>query len=374
MAILAMPSESVSADVGNVPDDNAALKYWQAFATLPRLSDAESQKLIAECVMMPLDDHAREIVANSQHALEMLHNGAALPRCYWGISYENGYYTRVPHGHAARVLCSLACLRARLRFEEGQAAEALDDLVAALTLARHVTADGTLILVLQGYNIEPRMSETLARYLPKLGPGAIKGLKSRLDSLPAGGSPASAMTFEQRDFDWFIRKIKDAKGEDQLLALVSLIAASEGPGRERQEESRALLKECGGTGATVAKLLEELRPCFERMARMLALPLDQFDSEWKREESSRSSNPLFSKLFGAFPRIRGVQARTDARRTLVQAALAVQLEGPVALKKVPDPFDGAFDYVPFAGGFELRSKMVQADNKPVSLTVGRREK
>jgi hypothetical protein len=182
------------------------------------------------------------------------------------------------------------------------------------------------------------------------------------------------MKFEQRDIDWFIQKIKDAKGEDQLLALVTLIAASEGPGPQRQEEGRALLKECGGTGTTVVKLLEELRPCFEQMARMLALPLDQFDSEWKREESSRSSNPLFSKLFGAFPRIRRVQARTNARRTLLQAALAVQLEGPDALKKVPDPFDGAFDYVPFDGGFELRSKMLQTDNKPVSLTVGNRAK
>jgi hypothetical protein len=373
--ILVAPVRCALADPSTGPGDNSALKYWQAFATLPRLSEAEGQKLIAECLTMPLDAHAREIVTNSEHALELLHLGAALRACDWGISYHDGYYTRLPHGPAARVLCSLACLRARMRFEEGRSAEAIDDIVAAMTLARHVTQDGTLIVVLLGYSIEPRMSETLALYLPRLEASMLKNLKSRIDDLPPGGRPAQAMKFEERDMDWFLRKIKSAKDEDQLVSLLSLVAAPEGPGRQRQEQGRALLKECGGTAEGVVKFQEELRQCFEQMTKILELPLDQFDNEWKRAEIKRTGNPLFKQLFGAFPRLRRAQARMEVRRALLSAALEVQAGGPDGLKKISDPFSGGpFEYAAFDGGFELRSKLTQTDDKPLSLTVGRRAK
>jgi len=75
----------------------------------------------------------------------MLHRGAALRHCDWGISYEDGIYALLPRAPAARVLTCLACLRARLRFEAGQYSEAIDDLIAAMTLGRHVSLDRNLI-------------------------------------------------------------------------------------------------------------------------------------------------------------------------------------------------------------------------------------
>jgi hypothetical protein len=261
-----------------------------------------------------------------------------------------------------------------MRFEEGKSGEAIDDIVAAITLARHLTQDGTLVVMLLGYNMEPRMSELLAVYLPKLEPSAIKALKTRIDALPPGGRPAQAMNLEQRDMEWFVQKIKDAKDENELLELLSLVAAPEGSGPRRQEASRALLKECGGTAEGVVKLHEQLFSCFERMTKIFELPLDQFEQEWKREEATQTGNPMFKRLFGAYPKLRQVQARTDVRRALLSAALAVQLGGRAALAKQPDPVvGGRFGYTAFKGGFELRSKLTQTDNKPVSLSVGRRQ-
>ena len=40
MTVLVLPSSYVSADTPSDPSGNAALKYWQAFATMPKLSDA----------------------------------------------------------------------------------------------------------------------------------------------------------------------------------------------------------------------------------------------------------------------------------------------------------------------------------------------
>ena len=60
-----------------------------------------------------------------------------------------------------------------------------------MTLGRHVSLDGTLIIVLVNYAIEHRASETLALYLPKLDAETIKGLKTRLGALPPSGTPAT---------------------------------------------------------------------------------------------------------------------------------------------------------------------------------------
>ena len=58
-AILGLPSGHVSADAPPDLGANAALKYWQAFATLPKFTDAEQSRLMAEHLTMPLDAQAK---------------------------------------------------------------------------------------------------------------------------------------------------------------------------------------------------------------------------------------------------------------------------------------------------------------------------
>ena len=61
------------------------------------------------------------------------------------------------------------------------------------------------------------------------------------------------------------------------------------------------------------------------------------------------------------------------RQALCKAAFAILIDGPDAAKAQRDPFgDGPFEYEAFDGGFVLRSKF-KVQDKPVSLTVGRRK-
>src|SRR5262249_35750232 len=160
------------------PGANAALKYWQAFAALPRFTDAQQKKLNAECLTMPLDAHARQTVTRAAYSLRLMHRGAALRRCAWALDLEEGIAARFHHAEAAGVLSSLACLRARLRFEEGHHKEAIDDLVSALTLGRHVSVDDSLIgLWVGSRTIEHQVSEALALHLPRLDTRTLKDLK-----------------------------------------------------------------------------------------------------------------------------------------------------------------------------------------------------
>jgi hypothetical protein len=378
--LVVFPVGKAAADAGPDQSGNAALKYWQAFATLPRLTEAEQTKLVTDCVTMPLDAPARDLVTKAAYSLRMLHQGAALGRCAWGLGWEEeGVGLLLPQADGARVLSALACLRARLRFEAGQNAEALDDLLAALTLGRHFAREGLNIMVLVRYGIEQRASDTLAMYLPRLTAETIQDLKTRLDALPPGGSAVTALPFEERSaVDWFVRKVKEAKDQDGLLALLGQFG-------ETPARARTVLAECGGTAEGLLKYAEETRAGYHRMRKVLELPLDRFEAEWEAERQRQAGNSVFNLIFPAYDKMRWYQARAEVRRDLLAAGLAMRLEGREGLQKHPDPVvGGPFDYVAFEGGFELRSKLKldarlrakwkldERGAQPLVLTVGRR--
>src|SRR5258708_2287839 len=90
MAFLLFALGTASTDSALDLGANAALKYWQGFATLPQFTDAELQAINAECLTMPLDAHAREVVSKADYSLQMLHRGAALPRCALAETHGEG--------------------------------------------------------------------------------------------------------------------------------------------------------------------------------------------------------------------------------------------------------------------------------------------
>ena len=158
-----------------------------------------------------------------------------------------------------------------------------------------------------------------------------------------------------------------------MLAFVSSFCSRpEDSPEQSRERGRAFLEECGGTLDGVVKMAEATRPCYRLTAKMLELPLDQFEKEFELEERKQAGNPVFKTFFPAVSRMRRSQARADVRRALLATALDVQLDGPDALKNHPDPVvGGPFERVAFEGGFELRSKFnadgrqtVGADRRP----------
>jgi hypothetical protein len=389
LTVLVLPLGSVSADTPPKRDANAALTYWQAFAQLPQFTDAEQKKLYADCGTMPLDARVREILsrAKTEYAFRMMHRAAALPRCDWDMAHEEGIGALAPHAQAARMLSALACLRARLRFEEGKNAEAVDDILAAMTLGRYLSQDGVLILLLLSYGIEQHLIETLALYLPNLDAKTIKILKTRLDALPPGTSPAASMRYEEQfTMDWLARKIKDTKDRESLLNFLGALSARRGDLPEKnRERGREFLQKCGGTPEAMLKVVAEARQAYTLMAKKLVLPLDQFAESYEDAVQKPDGNPVNRLLFPALPKVLVPQIRVQVRRALLSAALAVQLDGKDALKEHPDPLaGGSFEYVAFKDGFELRSKW-KLDEKlrsrwklgkqfeeSLTLTVGRR--
>jgi hypothetical protein len=376
MSMLLLAVESAPAGTPPEAGANAALKYWQAFATLPRLAAGEKAKLKDDRQTMPLDARAREIVAEATYALDMMRRGAAVPRCDWAIGWaDEGLENRLPYLDGAMLLSSLACLRARLRFEEGLNVEAIADILAAITMARHISLDGSLPSILLRNGIERRCSETLALYLSRFDAETLKNLKKRLNALPRGGSLGTAVREEQTlETGHYVRKLKEAKDEKEALAFLTRMGNSPG-------DAQALLEECGGTSAGVVKHTEELRTWYAQLAKQMELPLDQFEREQERAAAKLAANPMYKKFVPAILRCRWLQRQAEVRHALLSAALAVQLDGRDALKNYPDPVDGgSFEYEAFKGGFELRSKWIPdaklrlkrgLSSEPLVLTVGR---
>ena len=186
---------------------------------------------------------------------------------------------------------------------------------------------------------------------------------------------AEALATEEKCYlDWFVRIVGKAKDKESLLAALAFIDIEpEGKPHAPGEKTRAFVEECGGSVEGILRRSEETRECYQEVAKMLALPMDQFEREFEREAKKRADNGVFKVFFPAIVNVRGAQMRMDVRRALLSAALAVRQDGPDALKSNPDPVGGGpFEYVPFDGGFELSSKLKGRDDKPVTLVVGRR--
>jgi RNA polymerase sigma factor (sigma-70 family) len=372
----APPADRPRAEAPAGPDRgaNAALQYGQAYIALRRVL-ADPPKLYAECLTMPLDAHARDLVAKGAYALRLMRRGAAQPDCDWGVPQERGVAAPFTHGDGSLVLASLACLRARLRFEEGQAAEAVEDLVAARALARHVSRDGTLDGLWGGYQIEDLTGQALARSLPRLDDKAVKDLRKRLDALPPGGSTAEATArMEASMLDWIVGELQEAKDRESLVVFLGQLGGFKKDSAERKQAvGRALLEKCGGTAEGVLKFTEEVRRASGPLAKTMDLPPGEAKKAFERDAGKLTDNPVFGVFGPVLENIRVRRERAEVRRALLAAALAVRLDGQDALKDHPDPVAaGPFEYESFDGGFELRSRLRGPGGQPLTLTVGRR--
>jgi hypothetical protein len=355
---------------------NAALKYWRGFANLPKLEKEEQDKIAREATTMALTPRVRAVVTLSESSLHELYNGAAVPACAWGLTREDGFTIIIPEASAARLLEGLVCLRARLRFEEGDNTGALDDLLAGMTLARHIGQDEPLVSVLVGFALESMATDVLAAYLPKLDATTLQALPARLAKLPAGATVAGGLLTEETVFlGGFQSKVGEFKDRDKLAEYLGICLSqeSEGNAKVRLARGKAYLEECGGSAESLVKLAEEGRPYYESLATKTALPPDEFaklmDAEMKRIEK----NPVARIVFPALVKCQHLEARLLCRRAMLAAAIAIQLGGKDALKTHPDLYgNGPFAYEAFDVGYVLQSKF-QLTDKPTSLTIGKRE-
>jgi hypothetical protein len=354
---------------------NAALYYWQAIQAMPTL-DAETEKRLADWKAGPPTPDIQTLLDKHEPALVQLHRGAKYPRCEWGLDYDQGIYMLLQSTQQMSALTKRAGWRARGHFEAGRHQAGVDDIIAALTAARHVGSDPILVSTQVQYAMENRTIEDVAPYLTTIDQAARTSLVSRLQSLPKGSNLQTVVRAEKDLYlGWIIRRLKsipqDQPEEFKKFLLVCFdhddfqtrLAAAAGspPSREK-----------------VIALLEATLPVYDETAELVALSWRDWPARLsafeERIRAARATNPFYEPWMLNLSKIRGREAKNIALWAMFKAALAVADQGEGALKNHPDPYGpSSLEYQPLNPGFQLKSKLDTQTDPPATLTTGQRK-
>jgi hypothetical protein len=128
--------------------ENAALRYWSAFAQMEDVAITDDQakelNLILDGTAPYSDLKYRELVEKNRRALETMIRGTALPVCDWGLDYQLGSETPIDFVRKALTLGRLNILYALHLLQTGDKDGAVRTLAAGLRFSHDVANGGTL--------------------------------------------------------------------------------------------------------------------------------------------------------------------------------------------------------------------------------------
>jgi len=182
--------------------DNAALRYWMAFAVLQDPpADATTTELLLRVTdgAAPWDEGRLGAIldANSE-ALAIMGRASTLRSCDWGIEYELGPNTPIAHLPKARVLGRLNVLSGIRLAARGQTPDAVDRWLAGVRFSQHLAHGGTLISLFSAQSILLPGLRALVNEVSRLNPESRARIDAVVRALPETGFDwADAMQREE---------------------------------------------------------------------------------------------------------------------------------------------------------------------------------
>jgi hypothetical protein len=222
-------------------DINPALRYYQAFLVAPNVSEAELDYLATNNLWsQTMPSKFGAIVNRYDPEFKLVRQAAnSTAPCDWGVDMAEGPAVLLPHLARCKAVMVGARYRVAWHLQHRQQAEARDDLLAAFTLARNVSRDGTLISVLVQIAAECIGSDIIAENFGKFTPETLNEIIQGIDAAPARGTVAASIGFEKIAFHgWLVRKILELQkanpGDDaSVMAGVRAVL----PGYEETEQA-----------------------------------------------------------------------------------------------------------------------------------------
>ena len=340
--------------------DNAALRYWLAFATMPQLTKEQQELVSARWRTAPLDEKVVAIVQRGEPCLDLLERASELRTCDWGLVWE-GPKTLMPQLAKGREIAKLAALRMRYRCSLGDGSGAVADALSILTLGRHLQSNGLLISVLVGQATEQVVIKVATTNLVKLDRTSLRELLAGLDNLPPAKRTGEVFLAEKRYMlDWQIDQLRKT-GVKAYEALVKDAQGSELPLSEKPTQEAA---------DRVLQLMEGCEPVYADMAKMAALPPEEYERKLNETaEHFKNVNPFVALLIPGAIAARHNEARAQATLAMFRAAIEIVLDNP---KEVVAPLDTQgkplFEYHKTENGFQLTSTALFRGT-PVELSV-----
>ena len=189
----------------------------------------------------------------------------------------------------------------------------------------------------------------------------------RLGALPFGSNLGAAFEAEKvfrQDL------LPMAQGAKTRIELIERLRNGIPFLRSNEVLAAEIVDGCGGSVNGFVNCVNQQQSFYASWAPRFALSPEQFETEYKAEMSELSkTNPVIRMLTPSLPRLRWEEAYCQTRRALLQAAIAIRLDGPKALNRHLDPYDGnPFSYISVDGGFRLESQL-KDNGVSLSLTI-----
>jgi len=374
-------------------DINPALLYYQAFLLAPEpMSQADDEYLgTKEGRRWKLPERYGKIAAGYDDQFKLVRQAAhSTAPCDWGLDMSAGPATLLPHLARVKAVAQAARVRVRWELQQGRQAEARDDLLAALALARNVSHGGLLISTLVQGAAEAILCSVVAENFGQFSPETLKELAEGFDAAPARGTVAGCIPLEKTlCLDFLVREIQKIEkanaGDDAKVMAVlhdglfkgllepeqdaNAAATSGKPGQTNSWERFA--QAAGGTSQGVIKLILDLEAMDQKLGALMSLPYADFENQMKafRVEIQESPNPLVPLMVPQWERAHRREFRIQVYLAMMRAAVEYKLHGDSGFLSVADPCgQGPFGIRRFVlqgvdRGFQLTSALDAKDSK-----------
>jgi hypothetical protein len=367
-------------------DINPALLYGRAFLLAPDLAQADSDYLLTNNWQgQRLPERVGKLLAQYNNEFKLVRQAAhSTVPCDWGIDMSAGPATLLPGLARIKAVSVTTRLRVQWHLKNGREADACEELLAALVLARNASRDGTLISILVQIASEAINCSTIAANFGRFSPETLKQLAAGMDGPPARRTVAECLATEKVLFlDWTRNKILELQqqnpGDDAKVmeGVRQLFGSFENPREDQSKAWQRVIDAAGGTSEGMLKLLREQEQLVEQAKPMFSVPYDEFQKQAKVfiEDIEKSSNPFLKESARPFVTARQREFRIQATLAMVHAAIEYKLHGESGLNSVMDPCGKgpfAFQRFVFEGvdrGFELKSEYNVDKNIAVLIFV-----
>lgn len=361
-------------------DLNPALTYWQAFAARPEFTPEEQKLWEKHWDTIPLGDEFAPLVERLDPSFRLFRRAVQCTQpCDWGYDLADGPELLLPGLAKAKNTAQHAVFRARYFLERGREDEAVQDLLAAFVLGRHVSTDGTLISAMIQIAIENMVAEFAALNFHYFSPESLKRLSDGIEASPPRGTIARSTQVEAEAlYGWFARKIREIRAQHagdehktmaDIRSLLVKTTTEEGASTTTADD---IIAAAGGTSERLLDYIGEGAKLYDEFILLAHLPYREFQQQIKGfdERVEGQSNLFVKKLFPSLGKARSREFTALNRLAMLRAAITYRLEGEAGFKNVQDPFgSGPFGFRrvenhpnrqgrAIGSGFELSSEMI----------------
>ncbi len=360
-------------------DINPALLYYQAFLLAPEpMSRADMEYLgTKDGHRWKLPERFGKIVPGYDNQFKLVRVAArSTAPCDWGLDTGEGPNTLLPHMARVKAVAQAAVVRVRWELQHGLQAEARDDLLGTVAMARNVSRGGVLISTLVQIATEAIACDIVAENFGRFSADTLKRLADGFEAAPPRGTVAGCIPAEKTMcLDWLARRIQemqaanpgdDAKAMKTLGELFDLMVVEPKTGPDANSAQtfswERLVQAAGGTSQGVLKLIRDLDATAQELKAILTLPYGDFESRANafKAEVRKSPNPLVPLMVPGWERARGREFRIQVYLAMIRAAVEYKLHGDSGFQAVTDPCG--------QGPFVLRRFVFQGVDRGFQLT------